>query len=275
MARETGLRLLIGGQSAEIHGGNSAAAEEPPANGIRICEVETRRGASDEAVIVPPVERNPRQILKRLILNVRGLLKLLVVVDTEGPDRCQIGPQAADLRMEKARRDAAGGEKCRQPMKVRQAHPNRRPINLGTVPGNREENRCVQEIGEVIPVVRVLPQVVVIDNEVLHEGLLEARVKFIPLPWKDRRRRPKEGRGHGITHSGGEDQVLVERGLYYARVRYPQNRIGPFDVVSDSSSRLRLVRAAGDAAIEIAANPDVEGPTPLRNCVLKEESHLF
>src|ERR1700741_811713 len=160
-------------------------------------------------------------------------------------------------------------------MKVRQAYTNRRPVNLGTVPSNPEEKRRVQEIAEVVPVVCVLPQIIGINHKALPEGLLEARVKFIALPGKDRSRRAKEGRGDGITHGAGEDQVLVERGLYYARIRDPQNGICPFDVVGDSGARFRLVRAVGNTPIKIAAYPDVEGPTALRNCVLKEEPHFF
>ena len=137
------------------------------------------------------LKRDPRQVLKWLILDVCGFLKPLIVVDAESPNARQIGPQAADLWSEKARRDAAGGEKCRHPMKIRQAYPNRRPMNLGTIPSNREENGRVQEIAEVIPVVSVFPKVVGIDHQVLAKGLLEAGVKFITLPGKDWRRRPK------------------------------------------------------------------------------------
>ena len=183
---------MVAGQTVESHERNATIEKGgSAADGIGIREIETRRGAGDEAVVVPPVERNPRQIPKRLILDVRGLLKFLVVVNAEGSGRRQIGPQAADLRMEKARRDAAGGEKCRQPVKVRQAHAERRPRNLGTVPGNRKENGRVQEIAEVISVVRVLPQLIGINHKVLSECLLEACVKFISLPGKNRFRRSK------------------------------------------------------------------------------------
>ena len=60
--------------------------EVPPQTLFGICVIETRRCAGDETIVIPPVERDPGQILKRLILDVRGLLKLLVVVDAEGPD---------------------------------------------------------------------------------------------------------------------------------------------------------------------------------------------
>ena len=184
--------MLIGGQAAEIHERNATTEKGGcAANGIGIGVIETRRGASDEAVVVPPVERNPRQILKRLILDVRGLLKPLVVVDAEGPDSSQISPQATDLRGEKARRNTAGCEKCRHPMKIRQAYPDRSPRNLGTVSSNREENGGVQEIAEVISVVCIFPKIVGINHEVLPEGLLKAGVKLVTLPGEDRSRRPK------------------------------------------------------------------------------------
>ena len=142
----------------------------------------------------------------------------IIVVDAESPDSSQICAQAADLRVEEARRDAAGREKRRKAVKVREAYTNRRPMYLGIVPGNREENRGIQEITEVIPIVRVLPKIIRIHDQVLSKGLLKTCMEFIALPWKNRSRRPKEGRGYGITHGAGQDQVLVEGGLHHASV---------------------------------------------------------
>ena len=113
-------------------------------------------------------------------------------------------------------------------------------MNLGIVPSNREENGRVQEIAEVIRVVRVLPQIVGIDDQVFPEGLLKARVEFISLPGKDGSRRAEKRFGDGISNRAGEHQVFVEGGFHHAGVRNPQNRIRPFDVVCDSGPRFRL-----------------------------------
>src|ERR1019366_4817791 len=114
----------------------------------------------------------------RLILDVRGLLKFLVVVDAEGSNRRQIGSQTTDLRIEEARRNAAGSEKCRQAMKIGQTNTNRGSVNLGTVPSYREEYGSVQEIAEVIPIVRVLPKIVGVHDEIFSKCLLETRMEF-------------------------------------------------------------------------------------------------
>jgi len=40
------------------------------------------------------------------------------------------------------------------------------PADLRVVPANRKENRRVQQVTEVVSVVRVLPEVVAVDDEV-------------------------------------------------------------------------------------------------------------
>ena len=95
---------------------------------------------------------------------MRRRLKLLIMVDAEGADRRQIGTQAADLRIEETGVNTAGSEECRHPVEVRDARANRPPTNLRSVPANREENGSIEEVAKVIGAVRVLPQVVAIDD---------------------------------------------------------------------------------------------------------------
>ena len=85
----------------------------------------------------------------------------------------------ADCRGEEARGDVGHHDKCRQTMKIRNASTNGKARNLGIVPFDGEGNWGGAEHVEVVAIVRVLPNVLAAQDEILSEGLLQAGVKFI------------------------------------------------------------------------------------------------
>src|SRR2546426_3502229 len=58
-------------------------------------------------------------------------------------------------------------------------------VDLRVVPRNGKEDGCDAEDAEIIGVVRVLPQIVGIHNEVFPQGLLEAPMKLVALAGTD------------------------------------------------------------------------------------------
>src|SRR5947207_6711597 len=68
-AEETSLDLLVCGKPGEIHWRSAV-----PRKG---------NGTSHQAAVIAPVERHPGGAFPRLVLHVRGLLKVLVVIDAE------------------------------------------------------------------------------------------------------------------------------------------------------------------------------------------------
>ena len=64
-------------------------------------------------------------------------------------------------------------------MEVGHVGAQREAGDLGVVPVDREGDRRVAEHAEVEGVVRVLPDVVAADDEVLAEGLLQAGVELV------------------------------------------------------------------------------------------------
>src|SRR5712671_4189656 len=122
---------------------------------------------------------------------------------------------------------------------------------------------------------RVFPHVVGIDDQMLADRLSEPGMKIVALAGRNRAR---------SSENAGEDalwipvtrnnQVFIEGSFKDTGVGNPKNRICALDVVGDARARFRLA-AAGDAAINVAANTDVEGPVALRDRVLNVEGHLF
>src|ERR1019366_962858 len=97
--------------------------------------------AGDETAVVPPVEANPGPGLPRLVLQVRRLVKLFVVVNSERQSVLSDGSsQTASLRWEEARGDARHHHQRRESVELRHAHANCKARDLGTVPPNRKED---------------------------------------------------------------------------------------------------------------------------------------
>ena len=122
---------------------------------------------------------------------------------------------------------------------------------------------------------RVLPHVIGIDDQMFAKRLLKPSMKIVALPGRNWSR---------SAENAGEDalwitvtrnnQIFIEGSLQDTGVGNAKYRIRPLDVVGDSRARFCLT-AAGNAAINVTANPQVEGPIALRNRVLKVERQFL
>src|SRR6202161_601953 len=164
--------------------GERRAAEESD-RGLLI-GVERQRGgvvghgAGNEAAVIAPVEADPRTALERLILQVRGLVEFLVVVDAEDAATLADGyAKSADLRREIAGCDARHHDEGAEAVPVGHTGAQQESGNFGVVPVDGKRDRRVAEHAEVVGVVRVLPDVLAVDDEMLAERLLQAGVKFV------------------------------------------------------------------------------------------------
>ena len=104
---------------------------------------------------------------------------------------------------------------------------------------------------EVVRAVRVLPEVVGVNQQVPADRLLKAGIELIPVAGLHRHAYGAEDILRQPAESGraGEQKVLVERGFHGAGVGNAQNRSGAFDVVGDAEPRLR----AGGGGLAVVA----------------------
>src|SRR5579859_3184933 len=105
------------------------------------------------------------------------------------------------------------------------------------MPGNGEENRRGAKYTEVIAVVRVLPEIVGINNQVLPKSLLDPRMELIAEPRPDGcwEARAYDRINHRVSvGSAGKHQVFIKRGLHDAPVRDAKNGIGLLHVVGNT-----------------------------------------
>ena len=70
-------------------------------------------GTGNQTAVITPVEAEPRGLLRRLVLQVSGLIEKLVVVNAEYADRARRRADTGDLRAEEARRHAGHHHKRR------------------------------------------------------------------------------------------------------------------------------------------------------------------
>src|SRR5580704_1229876 len=106
------------------------------------------------------------------------LVEHLVVVDSEYR-RGRGRRDSTDCRREEARSDVRKHDQGREAVKIRNATANGKAGNLGIVPFDGKENGTGTEHVEIIAVVRVFPDVIAAEDEVLAEGLLQTGVEFI------------------------------------------------------------------------------------------------
>src|SRR5580693_1379169 len=107
---------------------------------------------------------------------------MLVVVNPERSkcSRRRYGcTEATDLRSEEARGDARHHHKRGEAVEVRHAPADCVAGDFGIVPFNREGDRRIAQHAEIVAVMRVLPNVLASQYEILPERLLEAGVEFI------------------------------------------------------------------------------------------------
>ncbi len=108
-------------------------------------------------------------------MQVRGEVEFLVVVNAEGRKFAGLDwhcADAANLRIEEARGHAGHHDQRRQPVIIRYVGANREAGNLRVVPRDRERDRRGAQDAEIVGVVRVFPDVLAIDDEILPESLL-------------------------------------------------------------------------------------------------------
>src|SRR5260221_2542701 len=243
-----------------------------------IAEIVKIRVAGHQSAVKSPVETDPRQTFVGLILDVRGLVKGLVVVNTENLSPIDSGAQPADLGRKITRADVSKHYQRREPMKIGQAHTHGRPVNFRIFPRNGEKYRRVAERGAVVSITPVLPQVIGIHHRVFSKCLLKAGIELVALAGANRRLQAlaaNDVRDHRIRRSNtGQDQVFVERRLQHARIRGAQYGVGLLDVVSETHARLRLP-IVNDASVQIEAHPKVKGPVPFRDRVLRVQRQFL
>ena len=145
----------------------------------RSCLPRTARGRPPDRCHTA-IEPDPRSALPRLVLQVGRLVEFLVVVDAERTHGSSgSGAHAADLRSEEARGHAGHHHDGREAVEVRHARADGIAGNLGVVPLDRERDRRCAQDAEVVGVVRVLPDVLAIHDQVFSECLLKPGVEFI------------------------------------------------------------------------------------------------
>ena len=113
-------------------------------------------------------------------------------------------------------------------MLARKANPG----NLRVVPLDGKGDRRVAQHAEVVGVVRVLPDVFAVDDQVSAEGLLQAGMEFVAIAGSQRRQRLRGSRLAADSSTGdaasqaGEHQVLVERRLQRAGIGDAKHGVG-------------------------------------------------
>ena len=104
----------------------------------------------------------------KLILNLRGLLELLIVVDAKDTrGQIRVEKQSAGLWREETRARMTGHHESSKSLVVRQVNTQRGPIKLRLLPRNWKGDRRVQEHIEVVCIVGALIEIVGIDHDVL------------------------------------------------------------------------------------------------------------
>ena len=179
-----------------------------------------------------------------------GLVEVLVVVDakygtTAGSGRCS---DAADLRRKETRGNARHDHVRRESVGVGDRGADGIAGNFRTVPLDRVRDRSVAEHAEVERLVRVLPDVLAVDDQVLPESLLQTNVELVAVTRAERRHIGRDAlttghrflkiENHRVIATGaGENKVFIERRFHRARVRNAQHGAGGLKVVGDPQAR--------------------------------------
>src|SRR5262249_22817288 len=131
-AEQSGLHLLIGGQSGQID--------------RSICICCERNSASDHSTVIAPVETNPRPRFANLILAMCSLIDPLIMVDSEttgGSRWCSAG--AADLRKEESCGNTREDHQRGKSVQIWHADPPRESGDFRSIPCDREKDWRVSQ----------------------------------------------------------------------------------------------------------------------------------
>src|SRR5271154_674230 len=216
-----------------------------------------------------------------------GLIEMFVVVNPEGAEASggdRDGAYAADLWSEEASGDAGHNDQRGEAVEIRDIRTNGIARDFRIVPLDGEGDRRGAQDAEVVGVVRVLPDVLAVDDQIFSEGLLQAGVKLVA-----KARSKRSGCAGGATLAlgceqsaddwvqapdAGKHQVLVERRFQGSRIGSAQNRVGLLDVVGNTEARLGL-RRMREAFVDIPADTKVERPIFPGDGILDVHRELF
>src|ERR1017187_2036526 len=169
-----------------------------------------------QSAVIAPGESDPLVVLV-LIPEYSRRLKRLVVIDPK-----YASSQRRSLRDESSvlGRIVSGARMAKRPiglkaLQVGGAYAPGDSIQLGVVPYDRESYGRGAQGAEVVRTVRVLPEVVCVNQQVPADRLLKASIELIPVAGLQRRAHGAEHILRQAADSGRarEQKVLVERGL--------------------------------------------------------------
>ena len=201
-----------------------------------------------------------------------GLIERLIMVDAKDAAARHGGAESADLGRKKTRANVRKNGERAETMMVRQVYAHRGPVNFRVFPGNREEDGRVAKGAEVVAIVRVLPQIVGIDNQESSKGLLKPGIELIALARADGRL--ETGATDYVeddrvgSAEAREDQVFIEGRFENTRIGNAKHAAGFLEVVRHAHAGLRLP-IVDDAAVHVGARANVERPMAFGDLVLQ------
>ncbi len=218
------------------------------------------RKAQPRIVVVKPLD------LREPILDVRGLLKFLVVIDAESTDvQRRVENQAADLRAEKSRAGVPHSGICRETVPARHVHSHGSAVDFGFSPLNRKSNGRIEKRVKVKIIVSKFPEVPGGDHKVSAEGLLKAGVKLIPAARHERVLSESANairRQAARSGGAGKQQILIIGRIKQPRIACANDGVGRQDGVRNTDSGLKLtgiaqasVNALPQTAIPLSTGP--------------------
>src|SRR5258708_29886100 len=123
------------------------------------------------------------------------------------------------------------------------------------IPGDREDDRRVEQDVEIVSIVRTFVEVTDIDHHPTTECLLNAEIHVMASAWRQRLTLADKVVG---ADAGREQQVFVVRRFQCASVRRTQDGVAPRNGVGDTEPWLRA-GSGGQPIVMIDAKPELEG----------------
>ena len=201
--------------------GDGSAAVDRVAEAVGVGDVIARHRTGDEARVIAPVEASPQAvgpsaIVGERVLEMRGLVELFVVIDTEGIAALSRGCSGAC----RLRREEPGGDRGHdgigaEAVKIGDLDVEGVARNLRVVPVDGEGDGRIAEDAEVEGVVGVLPDVLAAEDSVFAQGLLQTGVKLVAEAGGEGTGDAGTARQQRVQHrigaaAAGKDEVFVE-----------------------------------------------------------------